>query len=847
MTPLRIALAALIALLAAAPAAFAQPTPTPEQIELFRQLPPAEQQRLMEQLRNGQSGRTEQPLEQPETVQPRTVTQPDLRLRPPPPRTSQGTTQRGDRNGPNGASIDTLDQLYQDEPEPEPEPLKLFGYDLFAGAPTTFAPVTDVPIPVDYVVGPGDMVNVQLFGKTTGTHTLVINRDGSINFPELGPITVAGMTFDAMRNLLQERVAQQMIGVTASISLGELRSIRIFVLGEAERPGSYQVSSLSTITNALFVSGGIKTIGSLRNIQLKREGELVSTMDLYDLLLRGDTRGDARLMPGDVIFIPPVGSQVGIEGEVLRPAIYELKGERTVGDLVQLGGGLAATAYAQQAQLSRISDMRQRIQQDVDLRSPAGQGMALRKGDLLHVPSVLDIVDNVVTLDGHVMRPGRVEYRRDMRLTDLIRSMQDLQPMADINYVLIRREMPPERRLVALSADLEAALRNPGGPADVRLMPRDDVRVFHMIGERPDVEELVTELRAQASLDRAAPVVRVGGRVRAAGNYPLEPGMRVSDLLRAGGALAEGAYAVEAEVTRYDVIGGEYREIGLIPVDLNGVRRGDPTADIVLQPYDFLNVREVTHWREQETVILTGEVRFPGSYPIRKGETLLSVLQRAGGLTDRAYANGAVFTRERLKEREEQQVQQLIERMEADLAALALQQAQSPDDKQAEAALVAGRGMLNQLRATTPVGRLALDLPQLMKATVGSQDDLALQDGDTLMIPGPMQTVTVIGEVHSPTSLLYDRALGRNDYIDLSGGATRRADMSRVYIVRANGQVTAAGDRRWFRSGATYNLMPGDTIVVPADVERMRPLPLWTAVTTIVYNMAVAVAAINSF
>lgn len=787
-------------------------TPTPEQIELFKQLPPAEQQRLMEQFRESQATVEEAPLSEPETVAPEPA--PVTRAAPP----------RDDASG-----------------------LPLFGYDLFAGVPTTFAPVTDIPVPVDYVIGPGDMVAVQLFGKVPGNYTLVVNRDGAINFPELGPITVAGLNFDQMRTLLQERVAQQMIGVTASISMGELRSIRIFVLGEAERPGSYMVSSLSTITNALFASGGVKPIGSLRNVQLKRKGELVGTLDLYDLLLRGDTRGDERLQPGDVIFIPPVGVQVGVDGEVRRPAIYELESETTAGEMVNLAGGLLPTAYPQAARLSRINERHERIQEDLDLRSREGRARTMRTGDLIEVPSVLERVDNVVTLEGHVLRPGPVEYRRDMRLTDLIASNDDLQPMADLNYVLIRRELPPDRRVVALSADLDAALRDRGGPHDVYLMPRDRVRVFDISGIRPEVDVLLNELRMQATLDQAAPVVRVGGRVRAPGTYPLEVGMRVSDLLRAGGALAESAYAIHAEITRYEVVNGEYREIALLNVDLGAIRAGDSSADLALLPYDFLNVREVTDWREQETVELKGEVRFPGSYPIRKGETLLSVLQRAGGLTDRAYPNGAIFTRVQLRVREEQQVQQLVQRMEADLAALQLQQAQTPNAKEAGAALMEGRGLLGELQSARPIGRLAMDFPKVLTAQIGSRDDVVLEDGDVLMVPGPMQSITVVGEVQSPSSLLYQSDLSRDEYINLSGGVTRRADAKRIYVVRANGQVAASSSQRWFRNDEAQKLMPGDTIVVPADIERIRPLPLWTAVTTIIYNMAVAVAAVNSF
>ena len=782
---------------------------TPAQMEQFRQLPAEQQRQLMEQYSQGATVVQERPLEQPRQTE-----------EPPAPVAPVRDAETG---------------------------LPMFGYDLFEGVPSTFAPVTDIPVPTDFVIGVGDMVSVQLFGKVPGSFMLVVNRDGSLNFPEIGPIPVSGMAFDDMRRMLQERVAEQMIGVTASVTMGELRSIRIFMLGEARRPGAYTVSSLSTITNALLVSGGVRRNGSLRNIELKRNGRTVATLDLYDLLMRGDTSRDVRLEPGDVIFIPQVGTQVGIRGEVMRPAVYELKNERSVDDLVRLAGGLSPEAYLQGAQISRISPHQERVLEDLDLRTAEGRSRALRVGDLVRVPSILDRVENIVKLEGHVWREGNVEFRPGMRLTDLIPSIADLRDMPDLHYVLIRRELQPDRRVIGQSADLAAAWRNPGGDADIPLFPRDQVRVFSIAGERPDVAEILDQLRLQASFDEPLPIVRISGRVRAPGSYPLEPEMRVSDLLRAGGRLAESAYAIEAEITRYEVVGGEYREIGLIDVNLAAIRAGDSSADLLLQPYDFLNVREVTDWRDQETVTFVGEVRFPGTYPIRKGETLLSALARAGGLTERAYANGAILTRAKLRQREREQIRQLTQRMEADLMALSLQSAQAPEGGgDVGATITAARGLLADLRSAEAVGRLAMDLNRILRATPGSDDDLVLEDGDVLMIPGPMQSVTVLGEVQSPTSILFDRGLDRSAYIDLSGGLTRRADASRIYVVRANGTVTTQGSNRWFRAESAQ-IMPGDTIVVPMNVERMRPIPLWTAVTQILFNLAVTVAAVNSF
>ncbi len=305
-------------------------------------------------------------------------------------------------------------------------------------------PVSDIPLPSEYVVGPGDRLEVQLIGNTKSRQSLVVNRDGRIMFPELGPIVVAGLKFDAAKARIEARVSEQMIGTQAIVSMSDLRSIRIFVLGEAERPGSYTVSGLSTITNALFASGGVKKIGSLRNIQLKRGGTLVTRLDLYDLLLNGDTSNDVRLLPGDVIFIPPVGDTVGVAGAIRRPAIYELRGESTASDLLYLGGGLMPDADPKLATIERIDESRERIVLDVDLSSAQARGTDLRSGDVMRIPAARPTLANSVQLKGHVQRPSSFQYRSGMRLTDVIPSVDDLKPNADARYVMIRREAAGE-------------------------------------------------------------------------------------------------------------------------------------------------------------------------------------------------------------------------------------------------------------------------------------------------------------------------------------------------------------------------------------------------------------------
>jgi protein involved in polysaccharide export with SLBB domain len=321
--------------------------------------------------------------------------------------------------------------------------------------------------------------------------------------------------------------------------------------------------------------------------------------------------------------------------------------------------------------------------------------------------------------------------------------------------------------------------------------------------------------------------------------------MTISDLLRAGGGLDQSAYSGAAELIRYEVVGGEKRQTELIDLELERVLAGDPAADVALRPFDFLVVKEMPLWREQESIEVLGEVRFPGKYPIKRGETLKSIIERAGGLTDLAFAEGSVFTRKDLKEREQRQLKVLADRLQGELATLSLQLAQSGEAGNTGQAIAAGQGLLADLKATEAVGRLVIDLRGVINAPAGSPNDVVVKDGDKLLIPRQTQEVTVIGEVQSATSHLFDPAISRDEYIAMSGGTTPRADKKRIYVVRASGSVSAGNGSSWFSQEST-DIRPGDTIVVPLDAERMRPLPLWTAVTTVIYNLAVAVAAIGS-
>jgi protein involved in polysaccharide export with SLBB domain len=370
------------------------------------------------------------------------------------------------------------------------------------------------------------------------------------------------------------------------------------------------------------------------------------------------------------------------------------------------------------------------------------------------------------------------------------------------------------------------------------LQARDTVYVFSLeTGRRHIVDPLLDELRSQAETNEAFPTVTVSGQVRAAGIYPLEPGMRVIDLLRAGGGMTPSAYAIEAELTRHEVIDGEFRQTQLINVNLTSVSAGAADSNLVLRPYDTLTVKEVPRWTRELSIAVRGEVQFPGVYVIRQGETLSSVLSRAGGVTDLAFPDGSVFTRVDLRQRESEQLDGLARRIETDLASVALA------DPGARDVITTGQTLVDQLRSTRAVGRLVIDLDAVLSGV--ADRDILLRNGDELFVPEITQEVMVLGEVQNSTSHLYTAGFDKEDYIQLSGGMTSRADKKRVYVVRANGSVFADSGASWFRRSNRIALQPGDTIVVPLDTDRVHQLTLWQGITQILYNIAIAVSVID--
>ena len=909
---------------------------TPQQMERLQAMSASERQALLNGI--GAQGTTQPRLEEPTEIEPRSTRTDSRQAVTRNSRIEQELEQEADGIG--GGEQGAL-RVIGEEAE-----LDQFGYELFAGFPTTFAPATDIPVPANYIMGPGDTVILQLYGQQNLTHELVITREGMLLFPEIGPIAVAGLNFDELREQINEIVSTQLIGQRAAVTLGSLRSIRIFVLGEAFRPGSYTVSALSTMTNALFVSGGITNVGSLRQVQLRRQGETVAELDLYDLLLRGDTSADQRLLPDDVLFIPPVGSTVAISGDVIRPAIYELKDEATADEVLALSGGMLPTAFPAASKIERINAQGLRTVLDVDLSSNAGQQSQILNGDRIEINSVLDQLENVVITEGHLQRPGGFQWREGIRVSDVIPSISSLLPSPDLQYALVVREEPQTRMSTVHKLEIGNAIANPGSPADLLLQANDRILTFGSTETRNEnLNELLEELNAQASFNNPAAivlaegnvrfpgqypymegmtvgdiinsaggmlessddkyallvrnrdnqgaiviedaiaeslsvnsaksvnrgdtllvfaanepreelldsiveqlksqsgslersrVVRASGQVRYPGEYPLYEGMTVAGLVRAAGGLTESALSSEAELTRYFVQAGTGRQIDHMSVDLQS--NGSLGQNLRLSEFDNLVVRQLPNWTESESITISGEVVSPGTYSIAKGDSLSSVLQRAGGLTSYADPNASVLLRATLREQERVLLAQYQDELQSDIAAVALEE---EGDDQAEV-LAVGENLLEQVENVEPLGRLVIDLPNLLAGD--TNEDVIVRNGDQLFLPRTRQEVSILGEVNYPTSHLFDSDLSVGDYIDLSGGLTQRSDAGRTYIIKANGQVVSYSNSRWFFQRESA-LEAGDTIVVPFDVEPTNYLVTWTSVSQILFNLATSVLAINS-
>lgn len=744
------------------------------------------------------------------------------------------------------------------------EGLQRYGMQLFDRSVSTFAPVDNAQVPANYIIGPGDSFVVLLFGGENQNFELIVDREGSMNFPRLGPISVAGLQFSEAKELIETRVAEQLIGTTAVVSAGRLRAINIFMTGEVAVAGTYSVSALTTVTQALFVAGGISEIGSLRDIRILRENELIGIFDAYDLLMRGDISGDLRLQSGDVIFVPPVYATATVEGSVRRPAIYELTPGDTVASLVQMAGRYTNRAYIKSVALERF-DRNDELPQiiNLDLTNPSDNSLELFDGDHLRIPIVGDTFVNGVEVKGAVFRSGRFSYIEGMRVSDLLPSIEShLKFDADLNYALIVSIKNERLDIEVTSFDLGLAIANPDSEDDPLLKPRDEILVFDLPevdSDEIDVEmatagsstaqaaeevlesanrqdllaPVIAKLRLQARENEPPQIVSLTGAVKVPGEYPLKEGDRLSQLLSAAGGLAEDAYLNEAELQRVKVDGNGFADIEISNINLT--RRFDNEIhNPELQSRDQIFVRAVPDWNPSDTVEISGEVRFPGTYHIGPRETIASVISRAGGLTDLGFPSGIIFTREAAREQQRAQLFDYANEIRENVAVKSLtQEAQSLN-------YLGISEVIEILTSQDPLGRLTIDAPAILAGE--ANEDLILQNGDAIHVPPMTTSVSVIGEVRRAGPYRYQEQFRLEDYLDLGAGTTVRADEDAIYVIKADGSV-APVESGLFRFEQNSQISPGDTIVVPVNAEYRDTITYWSTITSIVYQTGIAVAA----
>jgi protein involved in polysaccharide export with SLBB domain len=722
--------------------------------------------------------------------------------------------------------------------------LRQFGLDFFSRERMGFAPDELSLVGPDYVLGPGDTLMISLWGNVEGQHRVTVGRNGEITLPNVGTFSVWGQTFSEAKETIRQQIGRYFTNFELSVTMDALRSIQVFVIGEVHTPGRYTVSSLATVLTSLATAGGPSGNGSLRNIQLKRGGQTVATIDLYDFFLRGDKSGDVRMQSGDTLFVPVAGTLVGVAGDVRRPAIYELKGGETLPQILAMAGGTNPTAFLEKIQVERVDpSSRKRVVIDANLQEGATSAdLLLRDRDLVKVLPASALTGQYVRLTGHVARPGSYQVVPDMRLADLVGGQDNLLPGYFPGVVEILRLEPPEYRPGRLTVHLDKALR--GDPEhNIPLQEYDEVRIF----SAREMEEI--------------PETVVSGAVLNPGSYRLYDNMTVRDLVVAGGNVKRSAYLAEAEITRFVPAGRETKTERML-IDLENALAGDPQHSLTLSPDDHLFVRSIPDYGEKFTVQVGGEVLFPGTYAIHKGETLSSVLERAGGFTNDAYLRGAVFSRESLKEIQQQRLNQLIAEQEQEIMRISSEMAQGAISKEEMAAaqeIVANRSaMLDKLKNTPVLGRMVVRLDEMSEFR-GSRYDIELMGGDALTVPKSSQSVSVFGQVYNPITLAHQPGKTVGYYLKQVGGAKKDANTDEMFVVRADGTVVSAaqsgwglrwdGDsKRWLAGGFNATILhPGDSILVPQEVEKSAWLREFKDISTIIYQIALGAAAVASF
>ncbi len=710
--------------------------------------------------------------------------------------------------------------------------LVIFGLSMFRDASSLFLPNLDGPVDAGYRLGPGDQLVLILTGDVELAHTLDVTREGFVVIPQVGQLGVANLTLAEFENLLYARLGRAYSGVRRgagattrfSVSVSKLRSNQVFVTGDVMSPGSYRVTSAGTALTALYAAGGPTEDGSLRRIEIRRGGALVTTLDVYDYLLRGDASADVRLQQGDVVFVPVHGARARILGSVTRPATYELKSGETLTDLTRAAGGLRATAGGRRLLVERVvpfadrSAGRARAVVEVPLATDGTvPPLAVEDGDVVRVPGIADRVRNRIVVGGHVWSSGPQGFTPGLMLEQALSRAGGLKPDAYLGTVHVTRLRPDSTRV-----QLRAALRDTTGATVEPFALEDD-------------DEIVVYSRTEF---RPPQYVAISGAVRNSGRFPWRAGLTLRDLVLMAGGLQEHAYLREAEIARIPEQGDLRATAIAVRVGLDSSYRFDVTSasaasepDVALLPYDNVLILRDPTWREPRSVLLTGEVRFPGRYTLQsRSDRLSSLIRRAGGLTTEADPVGTYFARmvdtasaQRVVAAEARISSRRVAAMAAPSAADSLAASRSLD------------GVFTRIR-------VGVDLREAMRARDRS-DDLLLEHGDSVYVPRLLQTVEVRGAVNAPTALSHANGKRLGYYLDAAGGTTERARSRRAYVIQPNGKIESRRLALWIFV-LDPKPRPGATVVVPERgeiVQNSNVLASLAVVTQILASLATIV------
>ena len=735
-------------------------------------------------------------------------------------------------------------------------PLPVYGRQLFDEVPTTFAPVEDIPVSADYMLGPGDELLIRAWGKIDLDSRVTVDRNGQIYLPKVGSLTVAGLRYEQVEGYLRSAIGALFKDFELNVTLGKLRSIQIFVLGSARQPGGYTVSSLSTLVDALFASGGPSATGTMRHIQLRRGGQTLSEFDIYDLMQNGDKSHDVRLLSGDVIYIPPIGAQVAISGDINVPGIYELKGETTVGEALKETGGMTSLADSERALLERIENHTSREVVEFALDT-SGQERLLRDGDLLRVFPISPKFKNAVTLRGNVAQPGLYPWKEGMRISDLITSRDflvtrdywnrenhlvpriSLHPFGDPDTYQYREQQMGQPR--DLGADQYGNQRT-DQPGNARAGQSGDAQV----GQSGD---------AQAGQSGDAQAGQSGilhtnqrNQSKDQSENTRTPRIPIVDTIGQNTAEINWGYALIERLDERDL------STRLIPFNLADAINNPASPDNQsLKPGDVVTIFsradiDLPMEKHASFIRVGGEVNAPGVYRVNPSDTLRDVVRKAGGLTPHSYLYASVFTRVSARLAQEAQLRQYSEQMQRELFSRFANSiplsGQSGPEPQTQLAMQ--QAALARLTSIKPVGRVVLD----MKSNAATVEDIPafpLEDGDAFYIPPTLYTVQVIGAVYNANSFRYEPRKRLITYLNDAGGATREADQKRIYVIRADGTVVSRQSHSGHSHGSYNNLklLPGDAIVVPEKHRYASQMNNFLQATTIASQTAMSAAALS--